>query len=61
VVEVSTPLGVARVKVKELAGRPVEVAPEYDDCRKISLDTGRDLREVMRVVGDAARRELGLE
>jgi uncharacterized protein (DUF111 family) len=37
------------------------VAPEYEDCRRISRETGRDLREVMRVVAEAARRELGLE
>jgi uncharacterized protein (TIGR00299 family) protein len=59
-VEVVTPLGAARVKVKELAGRAVDVAPEYEDCRVIARETGRDLREVMRVVDAAARRELGL-
>jgi pyridinium-3,5-bisthiocarboxylic acid mononucleotide nickel chelatase len=60
IVEVATPLGSARVKVKELGGKPVEVAPEYEDCRRISRQTGLDLREVMRVVADAARRELNL-
>jgi uncharacterized protein (TIGR00299 family) protein len=60
-IEVSTPLGSARVKVKELGGRPVDVAPEYEDCRKIARETGTDLRDVMRVVAGAARRELGLE
>ena len=40
---------------------PVDVAPEYEDCRRISRDTGVDLREVMRVVAEAARRELGLD
>ncbi len=61
VTEVATALGSARVKVKELDGRAVDVAPEYEDCRRISKDTGRDLRDVMRIVADAARRELGLE
>lgn len=61
VIEVTTPLGVSRVKVKELGGRAVDVAPEYEDCRRIARDTGRDLRDVVRVVADAARRELGLE
>jgi uncharacterized protein (TIGR00299 family) protein len=61
VIEVKTPMGTVRVKVKELDGRAVDVAPEYEDCRRISLETGRDLREVMRVVADAARNELGLE
>jgi pyridinium-3,5-bisthiocarboxylic acid mononucleotide nickel chelatase len=61
IIEVTTPLGSARVKVKELGGHPVDVAPEYEDCRRLARETGRDLREVMRVVADAARREVGLE
>lgn len=60
-IEVTSVLGKARVKVKELEGRPVDVAPEYEDCRRIAHETGRDLREVMRIVDAAARRELGLE
>jgi uncharacterized protein (TIGR00299 family) protein len=60
-VEVVTPLGSARVKVKELDGKPVDVAPEFEDCRRISRQTGVDLREVMRVVADAARKELSLD
>ncbi|TAN31574.1 nickel pincer cofactor biosynthesis protein LarC [bacterium] len=60
IIEVQTELGRARVKVKELGGRPVDAAPEYEDCRRISRETGRDLREVMRLVAEAARRELGL-
>ena len=59
-VEVTTELGVARVKVKELGGLAVDVAPEYEDCRRIATESGRDLREVMRIVDAAARRELGL-
>jgi uncharacterized protein (TIGR00299 family) protein len=60
IIEVHTPLGKANVKVKELGGKAVDVAPEYEDCRRISRQTGRDLREVMRVVTDAARKELDL-
>ncbi len=60
IVEVRTALGAARVKVKELGGKPVDVAPEYEDCRRISRESGRDIREVIRVVAEAARRELGL-
>jgi uncharacterized protein (DUF111 family) len=47
------------VKVKELGGQAVDFAPEYEDCRRISRERGVDLREVMRVVADAARRQLG--
>ncbi len=60
VIEVSTEFGVARAKVKELAGRPFDIAPEYEDCRRLSRESGADLRDVMRAVADAARTELGL-
>ncbi|MEA2655724.1 MAG: pyridinium-3,5-bisthiocarboxylic acid mononucleotide nickel chelatase [Chloroflexota bacterium] len=60
IVEVTTALGSARVKVKELGGKPVDVAPEYEDCRRIARESGRDVREVMRLFDQAARRELGL-
>jgi len=45
-----------RVKVKELDGRPVDVAPEYEDCRRL----GGDLAAVMRLAAKAARQQLGL-
>ena len=61
VIEVATPIGSSRVKVKELDGHAVDLAPEYEDCRRISLERGMDLREVMRLVAEAARRELGLD
>lgn len=60
IIQVKTPLGIARVKVKELDGKPIDIAPEYEDCRLISRQAGVDLREVMRVVADAARKELDL-
>lgn len=60
VIEVRTELGVARAKLKELAGQVVDVAPEYEDCRRLAREHGIDVREVMRIVGDAARREVGL-
>ncbi len=59
-IEVTTPLGTARVKVKLVAGRPIDAAPEFEDCRRISKESGIDLREVIRMVGEAARKELGL-
>ena len=60
IIEVRTSLGTAHVKVKELDGKPIDVAPEYEDCRRISRQTGTDLREVMRMFADAAREELDL-
>jgi len=60
IVEIDSPLGRARVKVKELGGRVVDAVPEYEDCRSLARDQGLDLRDVMRIVGESARRELGL-
>jgi uncharacterized protein (TIGR00299 family) protein len=60
IMEVRTSLGVARVKVKEIGGEPVDVSPEYEDCRRIARETGQDVARVMRLVAETARRELGL-
>ncbi len=56
-IEVETPFGRVRVKVKELEGRAVDVAPEYEDCRRLG---GPRVAAVMRVAAQAARQELGL-
>jgi uncharacterized protein (TIGR00299 family) protein len=56
VVEVATELGAARVKVKYLGGKAVEWAPEYEDARRLAKESGRELREVIRLVAEAARR-----
>jgi hypothetical protein len=61
VIEVRTSFGVARAKVKEMGGRAVDVAPEYEDCRRLSQESGASLAEVTRAVADAARRELRLD
>ncbi|MHB8612183.1 MAG: nickel pincer cofactor biosynthesis protein LarC2 [Candidatus Dormibacteraceae bacterium] len=60
IIEVTTALGTARVKVKELGGRPIDATPEYEDCRRISRASGVGLREVTRVFSEAARKELNL-
>ena len=61
IIQVQTSLGTAKAKVKELGGKPVDVTPEYEDCRRISRETGVDLREVTRMVDQAARKQLGLD
>ena len=55
--EVETAYGRVRVKVKELEGRPVDVVPEYEDCRHAA---GAEVAKAMREAAAAARRELGL-
>jgi uncharacterized protein (TIGR00299 family) protein len=60
-IEVRTAFGTARAKVKELGGKPIDVAPEYEDCRRLARESGNDLHAVMRAVSEAARIELGLD
>jgi uncharacterized protein (DUF111 family) len=44
------------VKVKYLDGKAIEWAPEYEDARRLAQESGRELREVIRLVAEAARR-----
>jgi uncharacterized protein (DUF111 family) len=46
-VEVRTSHGTVRVKLGELGGRVVHVAPEYEDCRALAVSTGVPLREII--------------
>ncbi len=57
VVELKTDLGLVQVKLKYLAGAIIAAAPEYEDCRRIALETGQSLLEVYRQVEAAARAE----
>ncbi len=61
IIEVQTALGAVQVKVKELGGKPVDVTPEYEDCRRIARETGHDLRDVMRSATATAREQLGMD
>ena len=56
VVAMETSLGTVRAKVKSLAGEVVAAAPEYEDCRRIALETGRPLQEVYRMAEQEAWR-----
>lgn len=47
--------GVVAVKVKYLDERPVSVAPEYEDCRRLALDLGVPLQELYQQVLTEAR------
>ena len=60
-IEVQTRFGVAHAKVKELGGKAVDVAAEYQDCRRLARESGRDLASIMRAVNEAARIQLGLD
>ena len=59
VVPMETELGVVSVKVKSLGGKAVGATPEYEDCRRIALETGVPFQEVyQRAVAEARRRFL---
>ena len=60
VVEVDTSVGRVRVKVKELKGNAIDLAPEYEDCRRVAKESGRPLSQVMRIVAEEARKQLGI-
>ncbi len=52
----STELGTVSVKIKSLKGRPVSVSPEFEDCRRIALESQLPLPEVLQRVTEEARR-----
>jgi hypothetical protein len=55
-IEVTLPSGTARVKLGYFAGELVQISPEYEDCRRLSLASGPSLREIYRqAVSEALR------
>jgi hypothetical protein len=61
IARVKTPWGPVRVKVGELRGEAVQVAPEYEDCREVAARAGVPLKEVLRaaVAAFGTRRRRG--
>ncbi|MBW2425423.1 MAG: nickel pincer cofactor biosynthesis protein LarC [Deltaproteobacteria bacterium] len=57
IVRVDTDLGRARVKLIRSPEGDVEVAPEYDDCKRLARRSGLPLREVVARVAAQARSE----
>ncbi|MBE3604009.1 nickel pincer cofactor biosynthesis protein LarC [bacterium] len=59
--EVETRFGKIRVKVAsaDAAGSPLNLSPEFDDCRKAAMDHSAPLKLVMEEAIAAARRTLG--
>ena len=53
-VQVDTPYGRVRIKVARLGQGIVNLAPEYEDCRRLALNTGQPLKEVYAAAQAAA-------
>ena len=50
-------LGVIGVKVKYLGGKAVSASPEYEDCRKVALESGISLQDIYQQAMAEARRQ----
>jgi len=61
IVDVTTDLGTARVKVATYGGEVVNVSPEYDSCRLLSIQSGVPLKQVYTMVLQATDATLGIE
>lgn len=48
ILEVETAFGTVRVKRARLDGRPLAAAPEFEDCRRLALESGVPWRDVYR-------------
>ena len=51
--EVVTPYGKVKVKISQKNGKPINIQPEYEDCRKIAEKKNVPLKKVM----DSAKRK----
>jgi uncharacterized protein (TIGR00299 family) protein len=56
---IETPYGPLPVKVAEIEGAIVNIAPEYEDCRRVALEKGLPLKQVMDTVRMLAIEKLG--
>lgn len=56
IAEVETAFGTVRVKRARLDGRPLAAAPEFEDCRRLALESGVPWRDVYRAALAAAGR-----
>ncbi len=55
-VEVETPYGTVGVKVARLGGKVMTASPEYEDCRRLALESSVPLKEVYTAAEIGLRR-----
>ncbi len=56
VIEVQTPYGRVRVKLGLVGSEIINIAPEYEDCKRLAEEQGVALKEIYRAATEAARR-----
>jgi uncharacterized protein (DUF111 family) len=56
--EVDTPWGRVRVKQARYRGETVNIAPEFEDCRKLAEEAGVPLKDVLAAAAAAGRAAL---
>ena len=57
IMSMETDMGVIDVKVKYLAGVAVGAAPEFEDCRRIAVESATPFQEVYQLAAAEARRQ----
>ena len=57
-VQVSTPYGPVRIKLRLIGGKVTHVAPEYDDCANIATEQGVPINEITQSAKSAAAKYL---
>jgi pyridinium-3,5-bisthiocarboxylic acid mononucleotide nickel chelatase len=58
-VRVETPYGPVAVKVSRLNGRVLNAAPEFEDCRRIALESGAPLKQILAAATTAFQKLAG--
>ena len=61
IIQVETPFGPLQVKVARREGKPANIAPEYEDCRRAAVRHGVPLKDVYAAAETAARALVALE
>jgi hypothetical protein len=59
-VTMTTEIGEVSVKIKSLRGEAVSVSPEYEDCRRIALESGLPLQDVYHRMTEEARKRFAV-
>ncbi len=55
IIEVQTRYGTVRVKLGLLGSEIINIAPEYEDCKKLAESSGVSLKEIYHAALEAAR------